>query len=119
MCDCETVRSRRPPIDGPSMEAQRGLDHLVLVSRHGHHRGFPAAEGIHRERDTHVGDDDRERRSDQRVDPVLRCPTSLRVDLRERSFEDRSHGSDAETAFGGGVGSSRRRGAGTVTLLQQ
>lgn len=53
------------------------------------------------------------------MDAVLRRPTSFRIDLRERSFEDRPYGGDAEDAFGGGVGSSRRRGAGTVTLLQQ
>lgn len=115
----ETVRSRRPPTDGPSVEAQRSLDHLVFVGRHRHRRRFPDGEGIHRERDTDVSDDDWEHRSGERVDTMLRRSSPLRVDLRFRNFENSSHGRDAEAALGGGVGSSRRRGAGTVTLLQQ
>lgn len=55
------MRGRRPQTHGPPVEAQCSLDHLVLVSRHRHRRRFSATEGIHRERDTLVSNDDRER----------------------------------------------------------
>lgn len=103
----ETVCSRRPPTDGPSVEAQRSLDHLVFVGRHRHRRRLPDGEGIQRERDADVGDNDRERRPGERVDTVLRRSSSLRVDLRFRDFENSSHGRGAQAALGGGVGSSR------------
>jgi len=95
-CVChETVRGCRPSTHGLSVEAQRSLDHLVLVSRHRHHRRFSTTEGIQCEWDTHVSNDDRKRRSGERVDTVLRRPSSLRIDLRFRFFEDSSHRSDA------------------------
>jgi len=115
----ETVCSRRPPTDGPSVEAQRSLDHLVFVGRHRHRRRFSDAKRIHREWGTDVSDDDWERRSGERVDTMLRRSSSFRVDLRFRHFENSSHGRDAKATFGGGIGSSRRWGARTVTLLQQ